>query len=97
MLTKGMAELITYKAEGTGSRIITAAVERGGAEPIAGVMAEGFSVTVLNDATYGISAAELDCGADRLGIAERVGGSESNRGNIRLTGQDGNFLNLAVN
>jgi hypothetical protein len=34
-----------------------------------------FAITVLNDATNGISATELNVGGDRIRIAEMVGGT----------------------
>jgi len=77
-------------------RTIAVTVDRGGPEPFGQGQAPGFAVTVLNDATDGIPAATLDVGADRIDVAERVGGTPSPRGVQRIASQDADWLVLDV-
>ena len=80
-------------------RAITAVVDRqppAPQPPAPGGVRPMMVVYVINSATTGISAAELDIGQDILMIPERVGGSESAFHIDRMVTQDEGLLALEV-
>ena len=69
-------EIGYFNAAGDPVRTITAMVQRDGSELLAeagDVSVEMFIVRVDNNATTGISSAEIDTGGDEVTIAPRVG------------------------
>jgi hypothetical protein len=72
----GSEEVVYTKPDGT-TRTINAVVQRdppGRVTPGGELVLPKLSVTVANDATYGITSAEVDArGADRITVAERIG------------------------
>ena len=92
----GQTETVSYLVTGQDARAIQAIIDRGGMEAYMQGMAPGMTISVLNDASAGIDAANLDVGADRIEAAERVGGTATARGIQRVISQDADWLTLAV-
>jgi len=93
------AEAVIYRPHAGRPRSILAVVDR---EPPAflaeanGPQTPGLHVIVRNNATEGISAAELDTGLDTIDVASRVGGEVTTRSIVRLVQQDAGLLRLEV-
>ena len=97
----GESETITYRPDGVAlsDRSIEAVVERDPPEPVRetpGLLRPGIIVHVRNDATLGISAAELDTGQDVLLLAKRVGGTAVAMHIATILTQDAGLLSLEV-
>jgi len=74
-----MTESVVYRPSGADARTISALVDRPGADELGHGQAAAPELRVLNDATDGIDATELDLGADSIDVAERVGGAAAAR------------------
>lgn len=91
------AEDVTYYPRGGAARAISAVVIR---ETLAIVSEDGdnvipmFEVHVANNATSGISSAELNLGGDSVEFAIRVGVSVTRRTITKLLGHDEGMLIL---
>lgn len=72
-LMETFGETVTYYPQGGGSREIQAAVERGVVSEIAGGRTPMAMMLITNDATLGITSAELDRGGDRIGYPVNIG------------------------
>ena len=85
-LAEQFGEPVIYKPRGGGSRPITAIrVIRRFPEPLEGLQQNVqivLEVELYNDATTGISSAELDLGGDALNIATRKGATDEVYGPI---------------
>jgi hypothetical protein len=94
-------ETVIYRpaAVGAATRTIVAVVNRPEPQPSGPVNAwEGMAITitVANNATTGISAAELDSGRDKIDVALRVGGTVAARPIVGIVSQDSGMLTLEV-
>ena len=88
-----------HNAAGAAARTIRARVRRQVSAPVAGerrVIAPECLVEVANDATYGISSAELDLGGDQVKIALRLGKTPELRTIANLVYHDAGMLRLEV-
>ena len=97
----GESETVTYRPAGVSAndRSISAVVDRNPVAPVAdtpGHLRPNLIVHVLNSATTGISAGELDCGTDILLLAARVGGAAEEMRIARPIEQDAGMLALEV-
>ena len=74
-VTNSPAESITYRPKGASAddRAIQATVDRDDAELVAHAVARASRITVSNDATLGISSAEIDVGLDQILVVDRPG------------------------
>lgn len=68
-----MGETVTFYPKGGGSREIQAAIDRGVISEIAGGRTPMAMMLITNDATLGITSAELDRGGDRIGYPVNIG------------------------
>ena len=91
-----MTEDLVYRPSGGDARTISALVDRPGADELGHGQAAAPEIRVLNDATDGIDATELDLGADTIDVAERVGGTAAARRFNRIIGQDSEWLAFTV-
>ena len=92
----GDTETVTYRpARGT-AREIQALVDRSGREERTGAATPGFELTVLNDATHGVAAGELDSGGDVIEVAEQPGGAAIRRRVVQVIERDAEFLKVHV-
>lgn len=92
-------EAITYKAAGTGTRAITAVVDRRPREAItemAQTMRPLFHVYVGDSAVTGIAGTELDAGADTLLFPRRPGMVAETFRIERVLNCDGGMLQIEV-
>lgn len=90
-------ETVTYRpANGTAREITAAVVDRQGSQDAAGAQAKFFLVTVENNATRGITAAEVDTGNGEMDVAERQGGDTTRRQIVGIDSQDYHFLTVKV-
>ena len=78
--TDQFGEAITYTpGDGGAARSINAVIDRQELMNEDGTLFNGIFISVRNNATYGISLAEFDKGADTITIAERLGGTATKR------------------
>ena len=89
-------EEVIYRPDGGVARPIRAYVVREQPEAYGRARAAVTTVQVLNHATDGITAAELNKGSDTIDVAERYGGTKKNRGVHRIIEQNGAYLLLEV-
>jgi hypothetical protein len=101
MVRQGLTESVIYRPSGGTARTIDAVVDRPGPQQMPGsgqpVRSDRIEITVLNDATLGISRAEINGGADTLDIARAVGGAAATRALGKPTEEDADWLKLPVN
>ncbi len=93
---RGRTEASVYRKASGATRTITILVTR---KPPADLMSGAsivLEVLALNDASAGITPAELDAGADKLDVAERHGGTAAPRMIARVLAQDEEFLTLEM-
>jgi hypothetical protein len=98
---QGQTESVVYRPASPGAgkpatRTIQALVTRGVPEPYLSGAAPVLHVCVLNDATDGISSAEVDTGADLIDVPERFGGTAGGKGIAQIAAQDPEFLTLEM-
>ena len=92
-------ETVTYYPKAGGSRSITAVVSRQPPGSLDGAPhghAPRLSVHVKNDATAGISSAEIDTGGDELNLAVRIGEAAENRRITKILNMDHGMLELEL-
>lgn len=96
--TLGETETLVYKPENRPKRSIDCLVDRPGpAETPAGSAArQEILVTALNDQVNGIDPATLNCNADRITVAGRLGADGVDRRILRVVSQDKDFVTVAV-
>ncbi len=88
-------ERLVYRPRTGRARPIQATVTRGSPAPMIGTArAPRFAILVLNDASDGIAAAALDVGADRIDVAETIGGEAMPRGIQKIAKQSPDWLVL---
>lgn len=94
----GLTEGLLYTAVGAGAAAVAreALVDREGSRDLGHGQAAALTATFLNDATYGIAAAELDAGSDTVDAAERAGGTAVSRHILRVAAQDGDWITLEL-
>lgn len=85
---RSMTESVIYRPGGGDARTIDAVVHRGGRDRRVGAATPGIRLTVLNDATGGITPTELNSGSDRVDVAEHVGGTATARNVSRLVDEE---------
>ena len=98
---QGRTENVVYRPKSGGQRTVLALVER---SPAAEIFGPGGSaspvihVTVLNDASAGISSADLeaDAGGGKIDVAENIGGTAATRMIAKVARQDEEFVVLIV-
>jgi len=96
MMSK-FGESVTYTPLNGSARVITAVVDREPPAPAGSPVSEPrIEVTVYNDATTGISTAELNTGGDMLTAAWRIGGDEQARRIVGVVQQDSGMVTLEV-
>ena len=99
-LSEGQTEEAVYRPalDGLDARTITVVVHREAVEPLGHGRAMRFRVTAINDAELGIPAdpSLSDVGADRIDVAERLGGTAVSRGFQRFVNQDEDFVVVEV-
>ena len=94
-------ESISYiKRDGT-TRAIVGIVVRNVLRRIAGAptpqpISPWIEVTVRNDATYGISTAEIDCGADAISLPRRIGESAATLQLVSIIHQDHGMVTIKL-
>ena len=93
---QGRTEQVTYRPDGGDAREITALVDREPRDETLNASVPVIRLTVLNDATKGITPAELDLGADRISVAEKIGGTAISRNISQIAAQDAEFLTIEV-
>ncbi len=96
VLLATFAETVTYYPEGGGSREIQAAVERGVVSDIAGGRTPMAMMLVTNDATLGITSAELDRGGDRIAYPVNIGEDATIRPAKQMPSQTAGMIILEV-
>jgi len=87
----------TYVKASGATRNITLIAVRGARETIPETpsgLRPFVTIHVANSATTGISASELDCGADHIHIPPRVGGTAEDMTITRIIQQDAAMLQL---
>ena len=92
-------EAVTYVKASAATRSITALVDRNPAQPLSeppSGIRPLTTVAVLNSATLGISASELETSTDTIKFAKRVGGTAESWSIARLLDQDETMLLLEV-
>jgi len=92
-------ETVVYRPAGGDARTITAVVLRRPPEGLRAspsVLRPYLAVLVKNDATEGISAAELDIGQDSIEVARRVGGTPERMSIARILSQHNGMIELEV-
>ena len=94
---QNQTETVVYRPYAGGTRSVPALVDRWGRQAQAGMpAAPGFLVTVLNDATAGVAATEVNTGGDRIDVAEFHGGTPITRQILGMTAEDGDWTELSV-
>jgi len=92
-------EALTYKPAGGGTRAISAIVDRRDISPL-GSAPHGHSqrleILVVNDATDGIAATEVDTGGDMVTVARRIGEAAQDRPIKKIVNQDSDGVLLEV-
>jgi len=92
-------EEITYLPAGGGSRTIDAIVNRDQPTEL-GDAPHGHAplavIVVRNDATAGISSAEVDTGGDQVRLAVRLGKDPQDRRITKIISQDSGMMQLEV-
>ncbi|HUT60767.1 MAG TPA: hypothetical protein VNA25_23220 [Phycisphaerae bacterium] len=92
----GATEQVTYRPCSGQARQIDVLVERQTPADMMHAMAPEMTVTALNDAAAGIATGSIDAGADRLEIAERLGGPAASRGIQQIAGQQADWVTLKI-
>lgn len=96
----GEEELIGYyPGQGDKPRRIKAIVVRNDPSVISemgGVVGQSIVVTVLDDATEGISATQIDSGRDKVSVALETGGTEQLRSMVFVTSDANGFVRFLV-
>jgi len=96
MARLGQTENVVYRPAAGGRRSVLAMVVRRPPAPEMSGASAVIEVTVLNDASAGISAAELN-GRDTLEVAERLGGATQARMIAdKVLSQDPEFVTVEV-
>ena len=91
-----LTETLMYRPAGGAGRSIVTLIDRDEPQTFMQGVAAGMRINVLNDAALGIDAAAMNVGADRIDVAERIGGPVKSRAIQRPISQDADFLVLAV-
>ena len=97
--TDTFAESVTYYPKAGGSRAISAVVTRQQPAEVDGAPhghAPKLSVHVINDATTGISSAELDTGGDEINVAVRTGDTATRRRITKIISIDAGMMELEL-
>jgi hypothetical protein len=96
----GFGEPITYTPKGGAARSINAIVDRNPPERInvrGDIVTPKMTIMVANDATAGISSAELDAyGNDKVTVALRIGGVAQEFGVYLPDASAGNFMDAGM-
>lgn len=95
----GFQEDVTYTKRDASTRVIKAIVDRnapGAVNPLNGSLASTIIVAVANDATTGISSAEVDTKVDTITLATRVGGDNATHRVVRIVSHDAGVMTLEV-
>jgi len=90
------SETVVYRPSGGDARTIQAIVRRQSNEQIGMARAPSITLTVPNDDTDGISATELDDGADQIDVAVKPGGTATTRNVYRVVSSNVAFITLEV-
>jgi len=91
------AKYISYYPDGGAERRILALISYLGPQPMDGISGGSrpqFELLIRNDATAGITAAELDTAADKLSIPPRIGRAAITVRPVRIVNQDKAMLLL---
>jgi hypothetical protein len=91
MLTDEFAEQIVYNFAAGGTRTINAIIDRNPPQIIEDMeptRSEVIQIVVANDATSGVTSAEVNTGGDYVSLAPRFGGTASNRRVARIVEHD---------
>lgn len=97
VLLATFSETVTYYPQGGGSREIQAAVDRGVVSDIPGGRTPMAMMLITNDATLGITSAELDRGGDRIGYPVNIGEDATIRPIKQMPSQTTGMIILEVN
>lgn len=89
-------ETVTYYPLGGASRDIQAVVERKGVVEVPGGKSPMAMVMTLNDATDGITSAEMDRGGDGIGYPVNIGEVASRREITEMPSQTAGMIILEV-
>lgn len=89
-------ETITYYPLGGGSREIQAVVQRNGIVEVAGGKSPMAMVMTLNDATDGITSAEIDRGGDEIDYPVNIGEATARRKVKEMPSQTAGMIILEV-
>jgi len=94
----GLTETVTYRPAAGGSREIVAVVDRDAPSEPAGNSAVvlPLRLTVLNDASLGVCATEVDRGGDGFDVPELPGRPATSRLLVRVDSADDSWLVLTV-
>jgi len=92
----GRSESVVYRPSAGEARTIEAIVERAGREAARGGAVPRMVVTVVNDATIGITPDEIDSGGDRLDVAEHLGDAAGWLQITEVMAENIDFITLAV-
>lgn len=100
-IVAGFGEAVTYKPSGGDNRSISAVIERGTLAKLDGGQAYAANgpemvIRVVNDATTGITAAEVNTGKDLVSLPVRIGQSATDRLITKILAQDDGQLVLEV-
>lgn len=90
------SEEIVYRPNGGDARTIRAIVTREIPREIGNARSPLVRLTVQNDATDGITAAEIDDGADQIDVATKPGGTATTRNIYRVVSSNTAFVTLEV-
>jgi hypothetical protein len=93
------AETVTYYPTGGEARTISAIVDREEAASLPGSThgtAPGAEISVLNNATTGISTSELNKTLDKISYPVRIGETAQARKIVAIVSQDAGMLTLRV-
>lgn len=92
-------ETLVYRPRGGGTRSIAGIVERRETESVGSIgqmAAVAFEIGVANDATTGISSAEIDRGGDKIDVAPRRGESANTYRIIDVLSESVSWLVIEV-
>jgi len=90
-------ETVVYRPAAGGTRSVQALVERPGRQRQDGLPpVPTFAVTVLNDATVGVTPAEVNSGGDTIDLAEFPGGTGVARQVLDARADDANWTTLTA-